>query len=205
MRKLTIPICIAAMLLALPFAGALAQACSPYEDCIQVSYPGLWANGREAKAGDWDGIEIEYRARDSADAWKVLERLKYPATTTSQPVTGQPAEYRARVVTRTSEFGPYTGVVLSSKSTGATTTPPAAECVTQGVDGYQLNLGSRNKMTVSRIATVPLGIPCVSCDASQDVLGKQIIADRTKATTLPNPKKPGTNYTLPNQVLAHCK
>lgn len=71
--------------------------------------------------------------------------------------------------------------------------------------GYQLNLGTKNKISLSRVASVPLRKPCTAMSATDPLRTVYLIQDRLWAVMDPNPKKPGEFFTRPNQVWAKCE
>lgn len=84
----------------------------------------------------------------------------------------------------------------------------SAEATLQTVDtvGYQINLGSNNKISLSRVASVPLGKPCIASMSVTDPFRQVfILQDRMQAVMDPDPKKPGEFFTRPRQVWAKCE
>lgn len=92
------------------------------------------------------------------------------------------------------------GLLIVLYSVGAS----SESLVTSGQIGYQLNLGSKNKISLSRVASVPLGKLCTTMSVTDPYRTVYIVADRLLATMDPNPKKPGETFTRPNQVWASC-
>jgi hypothetical protein len=85
-------------------------------------------------------------------------------------------------------------------------TPKPPTLLTSEQIGYQLNLGTRNKITLSRVASVPIGKECItSMSVTDPYRTVYLLQDRLWATMDPNPKKPGEFFTRPNQVWAKCK
>jgi hypothetical protein len=98
---------------------------------------------------------------------------------------------------------PFVGALAAAALLCALTSR-AAE-VTVDTVGYQINLGSNNKISLSRVASVPLGKPCVASTSLTDPYRTvHIVSDRMLAVMDPNPKKPGTFLTRPRQVWAKC-
>lgn len=74
----------------------------------------------------------------------------------------------------------------------------AAEPKLQVIDGigYQINLGTRNKIYFSRIGTVPLGAECI---ASMPALDAYVLKDRLQVTL------DAGRTSRPNQIFAKCE
>lgn len=85
-------------------------------------------------------------------------------------------------------------------------TPNPPSLLTADTVAYQVNLGARNKITLSRVASVPQNKPCVASMSLTDPFRTvYILQDRNWATMDPNPAKPGTLFTRPNQLWAKCE
>lgn len=80
-----------------------------------------------------------------------------------------------------------------------------AATVTVDTVGYQINLGSNNKISLSRVASVPLNKECIeTMSATDQYRTVYVIKDRLWAVMDPNPAKPGEFMTRPRQVWAKC-
>lgn len=140
--------------------------------------------------------------RPSVAPTHVLGPLVTTVNSTVTANNGDTVYFRARVRTATqvSVMGPQLGKKIDLPII------PNAPLLTADVVGYQQNLGSKNKISLSRVASVPLGKPCVATMSLTDPFRTvHIIADRNWAVMDPNPAKPGTFFTRPRQVWAKCK
>lgn len=82
---------------------------------------------------------------------------------------------------------------------------PGAPLLTADTVGYQLNLGTNNKITLTRVASVPIDKPCQASSVTDPFRTVNLLADRNWAVMDPNPAKPGQFFTRPRQVWAKCE
>lgn len=131
---------------------------------------------------------------------------KGPVSVPDAPVGGTVTYHVAVTAIANGMESARSATASKSFSTPNPPSPPTGVLLTADQVGYQQNLGSRNKISLSRVATVPLGKPCIATMSLTDPYRKvYIIADRMWATMDPNPNKPGTLFTRPNQVWAKCE
>lgn len=184
--------CLIAAALMVAGSADAAEANCPWDaNCISVTVATARVDGSPLEVSKIAGHRIE-TAKSLSGPWTVLTTLTMPTLTyRHQPVSGT-NYYRAVTVLATSkESDPVT-------SAPATTVEPAPNPPTlQVVDnvGYQLNLGSNNRIYFSRAGTVPLGR---ECQAGMEVMGKSVIKSRDWLTL-------DAGKTRPRQVFAMCE
>lgn len=110
------------------------------------------------------------------------------------------ARGRVRTATQVSRLGPQMAYMVDLPVI------PGAPLLTIESVAYQINLGSNNKITLSRVAAVPLGKECSeSVTITDEFRTVHVLKDRNWAAMDPDPKKPGQLLTRPRQVLAKCE
>lgn len=95
---------------------------------------------------------------------------------------------------------------VASKTLSAPPPNPLMLLTTTDGVGYQINLGTSNKISLSRIASVPAGKPCIaSMSVTDPYRTVHVIQDRMWAVMDANPKLPGQTFARPRQVWAKCE
>lgn len=190
------------LLAALIASRADAQTACPWDaDCLSWTIATTRIDGSALEASKIASHRLEI-ATSATGPWTVLATVPMPATT-----------YQRRPVSGTNYYR-----IVTVLHTGLTSDPSAAvnstvvepkpnPAVLQVVDnvGYQINLGSRNKFSLSRVASIPLGKECIATMSATDPYRTvHVIKDRLWAVMDPDPRKPGEFYKRPNQVWAKC-
>lgn len=169
------------------------------EDCVWWSQGPRMSDGSVIPAEALTGIRIE-RSASPEGPWEVVATVK-TMHHCYQPAPLGTNHYRLRTVLADGRVSDP-GSVLST----VTIAPTVLRLTTAETVGYQQNLGSKNKISLSRVASVPLGKLCVATMSLTDPFRTvHIIADRNWAVMDPDPKRPGQFYTRPNQVWAKCE
>mgnify|MGYP001584743425 CR=1 FL=1 len=170
------------------------------EDCLWWSEGPKWSDGTPIAAADLAEVRIE-RARAPAGPWEILTGVKSGYSYCYRPVPLGAAYYRLVTVTATGLLSAPGNIMAALTEAPAQPKP----LLTAETVGYQQNLGANNKITLSRVASVPLGKPCTSTSLTDPFRTVNIIADRMLAVMDPNPAKPGMLFTRPRQVWAKCE
>ena len=182
---------IATLLLLGAKARAAEPACPWDADCLSFTVATQYTDDSPLPAASIAAHRIE-TAKSATGPWTVLTMLAMPATTYKrQPVSGTNYYRDVTVLVSGKESAP--GLVGNVTTVEPTPNPPALLIVNNV--GYQLNLGSNNRIYFSRVGTVPLNKPCI---AGMNVMDKHVIQSRDWLTLDP------TKTTRPRQVFAAC-
>lgn len=187
-EKIAVVVISLAVIIALLLIGSKARAAEPAcpwdADCISWNY--------DAYGGTPTGI-MSHRietAKVEAGPWTALTVVTMPALSYKrQPVSGT-NYYRI--------FTNYEGGSVAGPSVTANSTvvlPVPALKIVNNI-GYQLNLGSNNRIYFSRVGTVPLDKECI---VGMNVMDKHVIKSRDWLTLDPG------KTSQPRQVFALCK
>lgn len=168
------------------------------EDCVWWSQGPRMSDGSVIPAEALTGIRIE-RSASPEGPWEVVATVK-TMHHCYQPAPLGTNHYRLRTVLADGRVSDP-GSVLST----VTIAPTVLRLTTAETVGYQLNLGTNNKITLTRVASVPIDKPCVASSVTDPFRTVNLLADRNWAVMDPNPAKPGTFFTRPRQVWARCK
>ena len=141
-------------------------------------------------AGSFGSYTIE-TATAVNGSWTVVAVITDRATQ-SYVRTGVTGTNYYRVIVTT------TGGTSSPSSVGQSTTveplPEPVELLIVDDIGYQINLGSNNRIYFSRVGTVPIGL---KCNTGMDAMGKHVIKSRDWLVL-------DAGKTRPRQVFATC-
>lgn len=197
-----IGLCFIAMMLMV--AGrAQAQTCEWNADCISWKPPTAYTDNSPLDATQIASYKLE-TATAASGPWTLLATIAAPATSYKrQPVSGT-NYYRVSVTMKSGVTG---SSLISSPTTTVEPAPgPVQELLIVENIGYQINLGTNNKVSLSRVASVPLGRECVeSAKFADEFRTVHVIKNRDWAVMDPDPKKPGQFFARPRQVWAKCE
>lgn len=166
-------------------------ACEWDSDCITWTLPAKYVTGEALDPARIESYRLE-TATTAAGPWTTLATIAAPARAYKRrPVSGT-NYYRVSVVL-TSAVTSDPSVVGSS--TAVEPKPESPSLLIVENIGYQLNLGSNNRIYFSRVGSVPIGR---ECQEGMDVMGKSVIKSRDWLVL-------DAGKTRPRQVFATCE
>lgn len=167
-------------------------ACKWNEDCLSWTWSGLYTDGSAVPVSNFANYTIE-TAKAASGPWAVLAVITNQATK-SYVRTGVSGTNYYRVTVKTTG-----GAVSVPSAVGQSVTveplPEPVELLIVDSVGYQINLGSNNRIYFSRVGTVPIGR---ECNEGMTAMGKHVIRSRDWLVL-------DAGKTRPRQVFATCE